>query len=112
MLAGMAMKTARANTTSLTESCRMARRFQNTATICSRQAQGIRILNAAAPIMVIRYFSAYSTQRISRKYSVKSASLPAIGVAVSPGIAEMPAEATVDAAVSLSTVSAFSLMDA
>ena len=62
--------------------------------------------------MVSRYFSEYRTQRISRKYSEKSASLLAMGVAVSPGMAEIPTEARVEEAVRVRTVSAFSSSEA
>ena len=43
---------------------------------------------------------------------MKSASFSAMGVAASPGMVEMPAEASVEVAVSRSTVSTFSSMEA
>ena len=62
--------------------------------------------------MASRYFSAYRTHRISRKYSEKSASFSAMGVAVSPGMADRPAEVTVAVAVRRKTVSALSSREA
>ena len=46
------------------------------------------------------------------RYSLMMLGFSAIGVAASPGMAEMPADASVEAAVSFSTVSDFSSMEA
>ena len=69
-------------------------------------------MNTPAPMIESRYFSEYSTQRIKRKYSEKSASLPAIGVAVSPGMADTPNDARDAEAVSFRTSSVFSSITA
>ena len=78
----------------------------------ARHASGTSSRNTPAGMMASRYFSAYSTQRISRKYSEKSASFSAMGVAVSPGMADSPAEVTVAVAVRRRTVAVFSSMEA
>ena len=67
--------------------------------------------NAAPAVMVSRYCSRKIAHSTMRKYPLRSASLSAMGVAVSPGRSVMAAEAAVDAAVSSSTVSCFSCSD-
>ena len=52
----------------------------------------MRILNAANPRIVSRYFSRYSAQMTMTKYPLISASLSARGVATSPGISVIAAE--------------------
>ena len=93
--------------------CTAQRRDERSAAAMKNaHASGTSSRNTPAGMMASRYFSAYSTQRITRKYSEKSASFSAMGVAVSPGMAEMPAEVTVAVAVRRRTVAVFSSMEA
>ena len=70
----------------------------------SRQAIGMSTLNAAAPVIVTRYFSRKIAHRITIVYVLISASLSAIGVPTSPGSMVMAADAAVAAAASPTTV--------
>ena len=85
---------------------------RKTYAMSSRQASGKRSRKAAPAVMVSRYFSRKIAQRTMRKYPLRSASLSAIGVAVSPGSRVMAAEAAVEAAVSSNTVSCFACREA
>ena len=60
------------------------------------------------PVMVNKYFSRKMALRTKRKWELRSASLSAIGSAVSPGIKVIAAEADAEAAESSKTVVCFS----
>ncbi len=65
-------------------------------------------MKAAYPVRVRRYFSKKMAHRTMRKWVLRSASLSAMGVAVSPGSKVIAAEAAAAAAVSSRTVVFFS----
>ena len=75
----------------------------------STQTAGKMNRNTAYPVMVSRYFSSMMAHSTMRKSDVRSASFSAIALPVSPGRAEIAADAAVEAAVSFMTVVCFSL---
>ena len=104
----MTKKISSPNAVSLAASRRRLFQSKRTYSTYSRQDTGIRKEKVTVPVMVSRYFSRNTAHSTSRKWELRSASLSAIGVATSPGISVIAAEAAAEAADNSSTVVCFS----
>ena len=93
----MTKKISSPNAVSLAANRRRLFQSKRTYSTYSRQDTGIRKEKVTVPVMVSRYFSRNTAHSTSRKWELRSASLSAIGVATSPGISVIAAEAAAEA---------------